>query len=209
MHHGLIGEISGEECEGDGDMVKMSVYVPLVLLLGSTVMFGQTTWGGLRFGSSLGEVQKSLAAEHMTLQKFDTAWVVQPVWEIKEPTPGAPVIFHFAPNLVFSDGTLTNVTLVYSDAEPTVQYDATTWIYNQLVLKYGATATERGQCKPSRDDFGPSVVFGQASPTVDCSAMWKDKSQTVALDWYERGSEVGFGKLTLAITYKPIANTSL
>lgn len=190
-------------------MVKIFAHVPLVLLLGGTVMFGQTTWGALRFGSSLGEVQKSLAAQHMTLQKSDMGWVVQPVWEIKEPTPGAPIIFHFAPNLVFSDGALTNVTLVYKDDEPLDQYDATTWIYKQLVLKYGTTATERGRCKPSLDDFEPSVVFGQASPTVGCGAMWKDKSQTVALDWLEQGSKVGSGKLTLTITYKPIENTGL
>lgn len=190
--------------------VAYGVLVIIVVSVASSSVFGQNTWNNLHFGSSLAEVGKSLTPQGLTLrQNTDCTnvsackgrWIVQPGWDLKLADNPIKKVYHFKPELTFSDeDKLVRVHLWYEDDNPTTgqsldRYSAVTSLEEQLIAKYGTAATRTGIC--SKVEIYDFINARE----MECEALWKAEGQAVKFGWLYVGRGVAIGTLSIEITY--------
>lgn len=165
----------------------------------------QSTWNGLHFGSTAGEVRQSLAKQGMELRpaadcsgaancRFQQ--VVSPDWKLQVPASESPL--QFKVRLLFSpDDHLELIHLLLLGHGHSEAYDAqkaASSIKEQMIARYGTPATQSGVCDTSAFNDGEQV---------ECSMIWRADSQNVKLTWLYFGNTRGgvLSKLTVEINY--------
>jgi len=174
----------------------------------------QTTWNGFSFGSSPAEAQQVVSKQGLELSQNKTTsnrWDIQAGWDMKY--PGSPLlVFHFLPQLCFSDAKLGKIILSLQGKGEWLQSTGETTgatgpeigtvvisVYEQLISRYGAPATATATCNHSGDFI--DISYPPHPRNTECKATWKGQGQTVTLSWYHHGEAASFGKLYLDIDY--------
>jgi hypothetical protein len=157
--------------------------------MGCPLTFAQETWNGLKFGTTVAEVQASISKRGSDLKRekgeTEEGWRLVPDWDVQ--LPGLSVALHFMPHLYFSNsGKLERIWLELDTAKhkaenvdpaESLTYGCATALHNQLVAKYGRPVSQTGVCERVKIE---DLVL---APKADCEALWRASGQTVKLRW--------------------------
>ena len=189
--------------------IFLCIFIPFTAMteaqIANSTQVTQTTWNGLHFGSTPGEVRQSLAKQGMELQPATdcsevsncrSQRVVSPDWKLQVPASQSPL--QFKVRLFFSsDDHLQLIHLLLLGHEHSDAYDAHTAVSSikeQMIGRYGTPATQSGVCDTS--------AFSDAEQ-LECSMIWRADGQNVKLSWLYIGNTMGgvLSGLTVEINY--------
>ncbi len=195
-------------------LMKTSIVVLVGLL--ASVAFGQdrkkaaekadtpVTWNGLHFGTTPEEVKRTLRTELTPTNPEAVKVNEYKIGEVHvENSVGVG-------SLAFGKSTnkLESIYLNFSRHEQQATTDeiatrivAYDNIADGLLEKYGTPANETGKC-PTHSEISDYVIYGSRD-TLKCVRLWKEKSQTIKMDFAFIGPA-----LFLSVEYKSSAVNS-